>query len=374
VKFTVIKRSVKSCARAGLLETAHGVIETPVFMPVGTLGTVKALTPDLVAAQEAQIILANTYHLFLRPGADLIAGAGGLHKFMHWPGPILTDSGGFQVFSLARLRRITPDGVEFQSHLDGGAKHFFTPELVIDIQSKLGSDIIMPLDVCSAPDAPKEKVAADLQLTLEWEKRARDYFSRTLRLRSVSAVRESSEAGMSAPQALFGIVQGGMFADLRQESAAALTGLDFPGYAIGGVSVGEPEAELYRIAEYTAGLLPETKPRYLMGVGLPENLLQCVPFGIDMFDAVLPTRLARHNSFFSPGGLESILNAQYAADFAPLVADCDCYACRNFSRAYIRHLALAKEILAIVLLTIHNIRYLVNLMRKIRARILAGEL
>ncbi|MDR2428752.1 MAG: tRNA guanosine(34) transglycosylase Tgt, partial [Candidatus Margulisbacteria bacterium] len=310
------------------------------------------------AEQGAQIILSNTYHLFLRPGADLIARAGGLHKFMHWDKPILTDSGGFQVFSLAKLRKISKDGVEFRSPFDGGAKHKFTPELVIDIQKKLGSDILMPLDVCSPHTAPKKKVAEDLRLTLDWEKRARDYFA-------------SAEP---TGQALFAIAQGGLHEDLRQEAAECLRGLDFAGYAVGGVSVGEPEEDLYRVAEYTAGLLPPDKPRYLMGVGLPQNLRQCVPFGFDMFDAVLPTRLARHNTFFAPDGLESILNARYAADLAPLVETCDCYACRNFSRAYIRHLAQAREILAIILLTIHNIRYLVNLMRDLRRKILNDEI
>ncbi|MDR2430882.1 MAG: tRNA guanosine(34) transglycosylase Tgt [Candidatus Margulisbacteria bacterium] len=361
MKFTVVKQSRKSRARAGLLETARGVIETPVFMPVGTLGTVKSLTPALVAEQGAQIILSNTYHLFLRPGADLIARAGGLHKFMSWDRPILTDSGGFQVFSLARLRKITADGVEFQSHLDGGASHKFTPELVVDIQRKLGSDIMMPLDICSAPDSPKAKVAEDLRLTLEWEKRAGEHFA-------------AAAGAPDSAQALFGIAQGGMYEDLRREAAQCLAELNFSGYAIGGVSVGEPEEDLYRIAEYTAGLLPPDKPRYLMGVGLPQNLLRCVPCGIDMFDAVLPTRLARHNSFFTPAGQENLLNARYAEDFAPLAADCDCYACRNFSRAYIRHLAQAREILAIVLLTIHNIRYLLNLMRAMRSQILNDEL
>jgi queuine tRNA-ribosyltransferase len=385
MKFTVVKKSRKSAARAGLLETAHGVIETPIFMPVGTLGTVKSLTPDLVAEQGAQIILANTYHLFLRPGADLIAQAGGLHKFMHWDKPILTDSGGFQVFSLAKLRKIDKDGVEFQSPLDGGTKHKFTPELVVDIQRRLGSDIMMPLDVCSAPADTKKKVAADLQITLDWERRAKTAFdtpqntfpfrSNTLATPTSGYARElAREEKHSTEQSLFGIVQGGMYEDLRQEAAQRLIELDFPGYAIGGVSVGEPEEDLYRIAQYTSALLPTDKPRYLMGVGLPQNLLQCVPFGIDMFDAVLPTRLARHNSFFTPEGLESILNAKYTADFAPLVADCDCYACRNFSRAYIRHLAQAKEILSIVLMTIHNIRYLLKLSQDMRRKILNDEI
>ena len=357
MKFTVIKQSTKSRARAGILETAHGIIETPVFMPVGTLGTIKSLTPALVAEQEAQIILANTYHLFLRPGSDLIAKAGGLHKFMNWNKPILTDSGGFQVFSLSKLRKISDDGVEFQSHLDGGVKHKFTPELVVDIQRQLGSDIMMQLDVCVKYDCTKKEASDAVDMTTAWAKRSKEHFN----LQNITG------------QALFGIVQGGMFEDLRQRSAEELVALDFPGYAIGGVSVGEPEADLYRIAESTAKLLPEEKPRYLMGVGMPENLLTCVPYGVDMFDAVLPTRLARHNTFFTPAGTESILNAKYTEDFSPLVADCDCYACRNFSCAYIRHLARSKEILAIVLLTIHNIRYLVNLMHGLRRKILEDK-
>lgn len=369
MKFTVVKRSTKSRARAGIIETAHGIIETPIFMPVGTLGTIKSLTPDLVAEQGAQIILANTYHLFLRPGSELIARAGGLHKFMNWNKPILTDSGGFQVFSLSKLRKISNDGVEFQSHLDGGVKHKFTPELVIDIQKQLGSDIMMQLDVCVKSDCTKKEASDAVNLTTAWAKRAKEHFASTTLGDRTSSVVETSNS-----QALFGIVQGGMFEDLRVRSAQELIELDFPGYAIGGVSVGEPENDLYRITEHTAKLLPEEKPRYLMGVGMPENLLTCVPYGIDMFDAVLPTRLARHNTFFTPAGTESILNAKYTEDLAPLTADCDCYTCRNFSRAYIRHLAQSKEILGIVLLTIHNIRYLVNLMRILRQKILEDKL
>jgi queuine tRNA-ribosyltransferase len=353
--FELIKKSTKSKARVGKITTAHGVIHTPVFMPVGTLGTVKAVTPDQVAEQGAQIILSNTYHLFLRPGPELIEKAGGLHKFMHWDKPILTDSGGFQVFSLSSLRKIKEDGVEFQSHIDGGQKHFLTPEKVIDIQRSLGSDIMMPLDVCIEHTATKPRVEEALSQTSRWAKRAKE------------------QAKQCVNQNLFGIVQGGMFEDLRQRSAEELMALDFPGYSIGGVSVGESLEDLYRISAFTAPLLPENKPRYLMGVGLPENLQECIQHGVDMFDAVLPTRFARHNSFFSPEGLMTITNAQYKEDFGPLVAGCDCYACQNFSRAYIRHLAMAKEILGIVLMTIHNIRYLINYVDSIRESILRDE-
>jgi queuine tRNA-ribosyltransferase len=353
MKFEVIKKSSKSKARVGRLTTAHGVINTPVFMPVGTQGTIKSLTPHQVAELGPEVILANTYHLFLRPGHDLIKKAGGLHQFMHWDKPILTDSGGFQVFSLSELRKITDDGVEFQSHLDGGQKHFFTPELVVDIQTALGSDIMMPLDVCAPHTATKKEVEDALIKTTAWAKRSRDHWQ--------------------GNNALFAIVQGGMHEDLRQRSVAELTALDMPGYSIGGVSVGESVEDLYRITAHTAPLLPEDKPRYLMGVGLPENLWHCIQYGVDMFDAVLPTRLARHNTVFAPEGTLNLLNAQYKEDFSPLVSGCDCYACRNFTRAYISHLVRAKEILGIVLMTIHNIRYLINYVNSIREKILRDE-
>lgn len=359
MEFKVVKRSKKSRARAGKLITAHGEIDTPVFMPVGTLGTVKSLMPETVCAQEVQIILANTYHLFLRPGLDILKQAGGLHKFMNWSGPILTDSGGFQVFSLSDLCKIKDKGVEFQSHLDGGKKHFFTPELVLDIQKVIGSDIMMPLDICTEKDASFKKTEEDLQKTLCWLGTAEKYY------------RHNFDPDK---QALFGIVQGGKYPELRKRSVAELIKLDLPGYSIGGVSVGESTNEIYEAADLAAGLLPEEKPRYLMGVGMPENLRQCVQYGIDMFDAVLPTRLARHNTAFSPEGELNLLNAQYKEDMTPLVSGCDCYTCRNYSRAYLSHLLRAKEILGIVLLTIHNIRYLINLMKDIRTAVMADKL
>jgi queuine tRNA-ribosyltransferase len=359
MEFKVIKRSKKSLARVGKLITTHGEIDTPVFMPVGTLGTVKSLMPDTVRDQEVQIILANTYHLFLRPGPDILKRAGGLHKFMNWTGPILTDSGGFQVFSLSDFCRIKENGVEFQSHLDGGQKHFFTPELVLDIQKVIGSDIMMPLDICTEKDASFKKTEEDLLKTLRWLGTAEKYY------------RQNFDPDK---QALFGIVQGGKYQELRKQSVEELIKLDLPGYSIGGVSVGESINEIYETAAFSAGLLPEEKPRYLMGVGMPENLRQCVQYGIDMFDAVLPTRLARHNTAFSPEGELNLLNAQYKEDMTPLVSGCDCYTCRNYSRAYLSHLLRAKEILGIVLLTIHNIRYLINLMKDIRTAVMTDNL
>lgn len=359
MQFKVLKKAKKSKARAGLILTAHGEIETPVFMPVGTLGTIKSLTPETVMEQEAAIILANTYHLFLRPGLDILKKAGGLHKFMNWPRPILTDSGGFQVFSLSELCKIKTDGVEFQSHLDGGKKHFFTPELVLDIQQIIGSDIMMPLDICSPKDADKKQIEKDLTKTIDWLKKANKHYRKNLD---------------PERQALFGIIQGGIFTELREKSVAETLKLDLPGYAIGGVSVGEDPEDIYKVTEFTAGLLPEDKPRYLMGVGLPENLETCVRYGVDMFDAVLPTRLARHNTAFSPDGLLNLLNNQFKNDFSPLVKTCDCYTCRNYTRAYLSHLARSKEILGVVLLTVHNIRYLIKLMKNIRQKILNDEI
>lgn len=359
MEFKLIKKSKKTRARVGKLITAHGEIDTPVFMPVGTLGTIKSLTPELVKEQEAQIILANTYHLFLRPGLEILQRAGGLHKFMNWSGPILTDSGGFQVFSLSDLCKIKEQGVEFQSHLDGGKKHFFTPELVLDIQKVIGSDIMMPLDICTDKEASCQQAEQDLQKTVSWLDAAAKHYRKNFDPKR---------------QALFGIVQGGKYPELRKRSVEEIVKLDLPGYSIGGVSVGESIEQIYEVADLSAGLLPEGKPRYLMGVGMPDNLKRCVEYGIDMFDAVLPTRLARHNTVFSPEGELNLLNAQYKEDLSPLVAGCDCYTCRNYSRAYLSHLVRAKEILGIILLTIHNIRYLINLMKEIRAKIMADEL
>ncbi len=339
-------------ARAGLLETAHGLIETPIFMPVGTQASVKAMSPRDLDEVKAQIILSNTYHLYLRPGHDLVAEAGGLHRFMHWDKPILTDSGGFQVFSLAKLRDITEDGVTFRSHIDG-SKHFFSPEKVMEIEQALGADIAMVFDVCSPYPAPKEQVMDALEKTTRWAKRCQQCHKRE-------------------DQALFGIVQGGLFNDLRRRSAEELIELDFPGYGIGGLSVGEPKPLMYDCMDHLLPLMPLDKPRYLMGVGSPDCLVEGVARGIDMFDCVLPTRIARNGTVFTRHGKLVVRNAAYARDFSPLEEGCTCYACQNFSRAYIRHLVKANEIFGLHLTTIHNLHFLLKLMQDIRESILAG--
>ena len=352
-KFELLKTSKKTKARAGILHTAHGPVETPVFMPVGTQGTVKTLTPHMVEEMGASIILGNTYHLSLRPGAELIKKAGGLHEFSQWKKPILTDSGGFQVFSLQNIRKITKKGVTFKSHLDG-SKHEFTPKRVIDLQRGFNSDIMMPLDICTPYPSSKKQVADDMKITFDWEKEAREFWAEDKR-----------------GQLLFGLVQGGTFKDLRQESAEQMVGLDFPGYAIGGLSVGEPLDILEEYTAYTARLLPEDKPRYLMGVGLPHNLPACIHMGIDMFDCVAPTRMARHGTAFSSHGDVNIRNAKHKEDMGPLDTECGCYTCKHFSRAYIRHLFQAKEILALTLLSYHNVYYLIHLVKGVREAILA---
>jgi queuine tRNA-ribosyltransferase len=338
-------------ARAGLLQTPHGAIPTPCFAPVGTQGTVKALTPQELQDLGANLILANTYHMYLRPGAELVARLGGLHRFMAWDGPILTDSGGFQVFSLAGLRKVSDDGVTFRSHLDG-SQHTFTPEKVVAIQEELGADIIMCLDEC-APPLDRAYNEEALKRTHLWAARCR-------------------QAQTRDGQALFGIVQGGAFEDLRRESAAFLVGLDFPGYAIGGLSVGESKEQMYHMLDVTVPLLPGDKPRYLMGVGTPEDVLEGVARGVDLFDCVLPTRLGRNGAALTGEGRINLRNAQYAADPGPLEGGCECYACRNFSRAYIRHLVKANEILGLRLLTLHNLHFLLQLMRDVRRAIQAG--
>ncbi|MBT5855997.1 tRNA guanosine(34) transglycosylase Tgt [bacterium] len=355
-KFELLKSSKKHKGRAGILHTAHGSIETPVFMPVGTQATVKGLTPQMVEDTGAQIVLSNTYHLALRPGSDLVEEMGGLHKFMNWSKPILTDSGGYQVFSLSKMRKISDDGVEFRSHIDG-SKRMFTPESVIDIQRQLGSDIMMPLDICSPYPCKRNQLEKDWIQTLAWEKRAKAHWEKA-----------------PGKQLLFAIVQGGMDNGLRKESAQALIDLDFPGYAVGGVSVGEPLDEMNEITAHTVPLLPEDKPRYLMGVGLPENMQFCIEQGVDMFDCVAPTRLARHGQVFDQeGGRLNIKNAQFQRDQAPIDPSCDCYACQHFTRAYIRHLFIAKEVLAITLMSLHNIRHMVRLVTRIREGILAED-
>ncbi|MCS7201900.1 MAG: tRNA guanosine(34) transglycosylase Tgt [Dictyoglomus sp.] len=355
MRFEIIKKDIKSRARIGKITTTHGEVNTPVFMPVGTHGAVKTLTPEEVREQGAEIILGNTYHLFLRPGSKIIKNAGGLHKFMGWEGPILTDSGGYQVYSLARLSKIENDGIYFNSHIDG-TKHFFTPELVMEIQFHLGSDIIMPLDVCIGYPASFWETKFALDLTLDWLKRSIEY----------KKLREDQ-------QILFGIVQGGFYPSLRKEAVEKMVDLPIFGFALGGISVGEPKEKMYEIINYTTELLPEDKPRYLMGVGAPEDLVIAVGFGIDMFDCVLPTRLARHGVFYTKEGRRNIKNSKYKEDFLPLEEDCDCYSCKKFTRSYIRHLFLQYETLAYRLLTIHNLRFLFRLMRNIRESIKEGR-
>ena len=352
VHFAVEKSDTTCNARTGLLHTPHGDIFTPVFAPVGTQATVKTLAPDELVEAGATLILANTYHLYLRPGADVIARLGGLHKFMGWSGPILTDSGGFQIFSLESLRKISDEGAVFRSHIDG-SEHFFSPEKAIEVQEKLGADIIMALDECPDPmNYEYNRVA--LERTHRWAERC---------LRAQSRV----------DQALFGIVQGGIFPDLRRESARFLTSLGFPGYAVGGLSVGEPKDKTWEILEVTMPLLPQDRPRYLMGVGSPEDLFEGVERGIDIFDCVLPTRLARNGAVFTSEGRLNLRKADLAEDNRPIEEGCGCYTCRHFSRAYLRHLYKAGEILGLRLNTIHNVFFLLDLMRQIRAAILAEQ-
>lgn len=347
-------RLIKTCegARAGELITPHGTVPTPAFMPVGSRGTVKALTPEEVKDIGYSMILANTYHLYLRPGIDVAEGLGGLHKMMAWDGAILTDSGGYQVFSLAPLCKISEEGVTFRSHIDG-SEHFLTPELAIDYQARLGADIIMVLDVCSAYDDSFEKVQQSMELTHRWAERCR-------------------KAHKNQNQALFAIVQGGVFPELRQRSVEFLTALDFDGYALGGLSVGEPKKLTLETVAQTAAQLPGEKPRYLMGVGSPEDIIEGVARGIDIFDSALPTRVARNGALFTREGRRNIRNATFSRMEQPIVADCGCYTCRTFSAAYLQHLFKSGELLAYRLATIHNLYFIHNLMEKIRVAITDG--
>jgi len=346
-------------ARAGLLHTAHGTVETPVFMPVGTQATVKGLTPrHLLEELDAKIILANTYHLFLRPGHAVIERLGGLHGFMQWPRAILTDSGGFQVWSLSQLRKVREDGVLFRSHLNGDA-HLFTPESVVDVQLALGSDILMMLDECTPYPASHAEAKASMELTLRWARRGWEHYRRRMEERP-------------RPQALFPIVQGSMYADLRRRCAEELAALGAEGYAIGGLSVGEPRALSLEMVEAVAPLLPAARPRYVMGVGLPEELPEYVARGIDMMDCVMPTRNARNGCLFTSEGRVIIKQAQYRDDPRPLDAACRCYTCRTFSRAYLRHLFQAGEILFSTLATLHNLTYYLDIARRMREAILLG--
>ncbi len=350
--FSYHLQATQGQARAGVFHTPHGDIQTPVFAPVGTQGTVKSLTPKQLEEIQASLILANTYHLYLRPGEDVVFEMGGLHKFMNWEKPILTDSGGFQVFSLARINNIDNDGVTFKSHIDGSIHHL-TPEKVMFIQEKLGADIIMAFDECSEPyDRSYNKLA--LKRTHSWAKRCLDAKTRS-------------------DQALFGIVQGGIFPDLREESANYISDLDFTGIAIGGLSVGETKDEMHAILEIVDHILPKDKPRYLMGVGTPEDIINGVMRGIDIFDCVLPTRLARHKAAFTSGGRINLAKAEHNTSDLPVDEDCKCYTCLNFTRAYIRHLIVANEMLASTLLSIHNLHTLISLMNEIRESIITGR-
>lgn len=348
-KFDLLKKGSGTGARLGRMHTSHGVIDTPIFMPVGTQGTVKGMTPEELERIGAQVILGNTYHLYLRPGHELIKEMGGLHSFMGWDKPILTDSGGYQVFSLGELRKITEEGVRFQSHLDG-SYHNITPESSIGIQEALGSDIIMCFDECPPHTESYDYVSRSLDMTSRWAKRCKD-------------AKEGSKS------ALFGIIQGGMHADLRKRSAEEIVDIGFDGYAIGGLSVGETKTLMYDMIDATAPHMPEDRPRYLMGVGTPEDLVEAMDRGIDMFDCVMPTRNARNGMLFTSFGRLVIKNSRYERDNGPIDEACDCYTCRNFSRAYLRHLFKAGEILSSVLNTIHNLHYYLNIMQKARRAI-----
>jgi len=350
ITYELIKQCSKTGARVGRLYTPHGVFDTPIFMPVGTQATVKAMSPDELKDMGAGIILSNTYHLYLRPGHDLVAEAGGLHKFMQWDRGILTDSGGFQVFSLGPLRKITEEGVTFRSHIDG-SKHFLSPEKATEVQMALGADIIMAFDECVPYPADHEYARQSTQRTTRWAERCKKAHTRK-------------------DQALFGIVQGGMYKDLRTMSAQDLISLDFSGYAIGGLSVGEPKPLMYEMLDHTVPLLPSNKPRYLMGVGTPDCLLEGVMYGIDMFDCVFPTRVARNGTVMTNRGRLIIKNAEFSRDFRPIDPECGCYTCRNFSRAYIRHLLKTEEIFGLRLTTTHNLYFLLNFMKEMRKAIL----
>lgn len=350
VTYELLHECKQTGARRGVIHTPHGDIQTPIFMPVGTQATVKSMTPEELKEEvKAQIILSNTYHLYLRPGQEIVKEAGGLHNFMKWDRPILTDSGGFQVFSLNSLRKITEEGVAFHSHLDG-SKHLFTPESVMKTEEDLGADIIMAFDECCPYPSTYEYTKNSMERTTRWAKRCK-------------------EAHTTENQALFGIIQGGFFEDLRKKSAEDLIALDLPGYAIGGISVGEPKEEFLKMLYYTTPLMPKDKPRYLMGVGTPDYLIEAALAGIDMCDCVLPTRIARNGTALTSHGKVVVRNATYERDWTPLDSECDCYTCKNYTRAYIRHLVKANEILGVRLLSIHNLRFLTRLMENIRTAI-----
>ena len=375
--FELLGVDSSSRARRGRLTTAHGVIETPAFIPVGTQGSVKAASPRELRELQAQIILGNTYHLFVRPGLDVIRHFGGLHEFMRWDGPILTDSGGYQIFSLAKLRKITDEGVRFQNHLDG-TPTFISPEIAMEIQATLGSDIAMVLDECPPWPCPHEYAARSLEMTVRWARRCKEA---NVERRTSNAERRTEEENVqrstlnvqrSTKQLVFGIVQGATFADLRRQSAEATVQIGFDGYAIGGVSVGEPEPEMMLAVENSEPFLPADKPRYAMGLGTPPQMIQLIARGVDMFDCVLPTRLARNGTAFTATGTLNLKNAEYTVDKRPLEEGCTCPACAEFSRGYIRHLVKAEEILGLRLITLHNLHFYLELMRRTGAAIENG--
>jgi queuine tRNA-ribosyltransferase len=379
-EFRVIRTD--GSARLGQIRTSRGIINTPAFMPVGTNATVKSMNQDEMKELGAEIILSNTYHLYLRPGHEIIKELGGLHKFMNWQGPILTDSGGFQVFSLSPLRKITDDGVEFRSHLDGST-HFLTPELVMEIQAALGPDIAMAFDECTPYPATREYALKSLQLTTSWAKRCKEYLEEQKCKRTKVQKNKSEEKASahfselprflaSALPRLFGIVQGGVYPDLRKQSAEELVEMDFDGYAIGGLSVGEPKEQMYEMINYTTLLLPRGKPRYLMGIGDLLDVLEAVSAGVDMFDCVMPTRNARNGTMFTSRGRISIKREEFRKDPGPLDPDCTCYTCRNHSRAYLRHLFMNREILSMRLNTMHNLNFYLDFFRKMREAIENG--
>src|SRR3989338_2876309 len=355
--FTVTHRDAHTKARVGLLETAHGIVETPEFMPVGTQATVKALSNEELEYCGVQIILGNTYHLYLRPGTEVIKNAGGLHRFMSWDKPILTDSGGFQIFSLATLRKVKEEGVEFKSHIDG-SKHFLTPENVVRLQCELGSDIMMPLDECLHYPCPKDEVERSLRLTTDWAKRSKKEF-------------ESRITG-DGRRLLFGIVQGSTYPDLRKQAVEQLIDIGFDGYAVGGLSVGEPNELICEMIENSVRYLPEDKPRYAMGIGMPHDFFNAIEKGIDMFECVVPTRNARNGAAYTNEGRLIIRNSEYSKDLRPLSESCDCIVCKRYSRSYIRHLFNTEEILGLRLTSLHNVYFYVNLLKRIREAIKLG--
>ena len=394
--FELLSQDQGSKARHGRLTTAHGVIDTPAFMPVGTQGSVKAMSPRELREVNAQIVLGNTYHLFVRPGLEVIKHFGGLHKFMNWDGPILTDSGGYQIFSLAKLRKITEEGVHFQNHVDG-TPAFISPEIAMEIQATLGSDIAMTLDECAPYPCEREYAARSAEMTTRWAKRCKEWKEENAQRSTSNPEKHSGQAaqrsneeplnsqllvapepfgvgGSTLNQLLFGIIQGATFEDLRKQSAQAIVDLDFDGYAVGGVSVGEPEEEMVRAVESTEPFLPRDKPRYAMGLGTPPQLLEMIARGMDMFDCVLPTRLARNGTAFTSTGTLNIKNAEFALDKRPIEEGCECSTCREFTRGYIRHLIKAEEILGLRLISLHNLHFYIELMRQAREEIDHGTL